>query len=254
MSTLLRDTQIIFFRAVQISLRDPIWIIFGLFQPLCFLLLFAPLLEKLTTNPAFGSEHALLIFAPGLLGMIGLYGTSFVGFSLIDDIRTGVIERLKVTPMNRTALFLGRALRDISMLMIQSLFLLSVAIALGLRVPILGASLSLLIVALIGFSMATLSYTIAYIIQSDDGLAPIMNFLLLPLQLLAGIMLPLSLAPQWLQTIALANPLYHAINAMRALFFGHYFDNAVFLGFGSMSLVALLLFFGAKKVFNQVSE
>src|SRR5579859_3505776 len=113
---LMYDTALIFHRSLQRTLRNPVWIFFGLFQPLCFLLLFAPLLEKLTSNPAFGSDNSLTVFTPGLLIMIALYGTSFVGFGFIDDIRSGVIERFRVTPINRTALLLGRVLRDVFIL------------------------------------------------------------------------------------------------------------------------------------------
>src|ERR1700730_8599789 len=70
---LLYDTRLIFLRSLQITLRNPVWIVFGLFQPLCFLLLFAPLLEKIAGNPAFGSSNSLTVFTPGLLIMIALY-------------------------------------------------------------------------------------------------------------------------------------------------------------------------------------
>ncbi len=39
--------------------------------------------------------------------------------------------------------------------------------------------------------------------------------------LLSGILLPLTLAPSWLRTIASINPLAHAVDATRALINGH---------------------------------
>jgi ABC-2 type transport system permease protein len=58
------------------------------------------------------------------------------------------------------------------------------------------------------------------------------NFFLLPAQLLAGVTLPLTLAPKWLQIIAFFNSLSHAVAPSRALSHGLYTDVVVFQGFG----------------------
>lgn len=251
---LLRDTSLIFARSLQITVRQPVWIIFGLFQPLCFLLLFAPLLEKLTNNPDFGNTNSLTVFTPGLLIMIALYGTAFVGFGLIDDIRSGVIERFRVTPLNRTALLLGRVLRDICVLAVQATFLLILAWMLGLSATFWGVLLSYGLVMLVGFTIATASYCAAFVLQSEDALAPMINFFLLPIQLLAGITLPLTLAPLWLQRIAFFNPFSHAVSAARLLFVGDYVNQTVALGFSSMILVSILTFYGASRLFRNNAE
>lgn len=250
---LMRDTALIFHRSLQRTLRNPVWIFFGLFQPLCFLLLFAPLLETLTSNPAFGSDNSLNIFTPGLLIMIALFATSFVGFGFIDDIRSGVIERFRVTPINRVALLLGRTLRDVFILFFQTTFLIVLAWLFGLKAPLLGILLSYGLVMLVGFTMSTISYTIALILQSEDALAPAINFFLLPLQLLAGIMLPLTLAPSWLQTVALFNPFAHAVSGSRALFEGNYIDASVFWAYGSMLFVSALVFFWGSCLFKKAN-
>lgn len=251
---LIRDTALIFARSLQKTWRNPVWILFGMFQPLCFLLLFAPLLEKLSGNPAFGQGNSLAIFVPGLLIMLALFGTAFVGFGFIDDRREGVIERFRVTPINRVALLLGRVLRDVFILVLQSIFLIILAWFLGLTASWLGILLSLLLVMLIGFTMSTISYCAALILQSEDALAPAINFFLLPLQLLAGITLPLTLAPLWLQRIASFNPLSHAVTASRALFAADYANTAILWGFGSMLIAATIVFCFASNLFKKAAE
>lgn len=251
---LLKDTSLIFARSLQIAFRNPVWLAFGLFQPLCFLLLFAPLLEKLTNTPGFGNTNSLAVFTPGLLIMLALYGTAFVGFGLIDDIRAGVIERFRVTPINRTALLLGRVLRDIFILIIQATFLVALAWVLGLSASGLGIFLSYGLVILVAFTVSIASYSAALVLQSEDALAPMINFFLLPIQLLAGITLPLTLAPDWLQKIAFFNPLAHAVSAARALFAGDFHNTAVVTGCSSMILVALVTFYFAARLFKKTSE
>src|ERR1700716_2273857 len=110
---LLKDTWIVFVRYVQILLGNPAWIIIGGVQPLLYLLLFAPLLKSIAATPGFPSGGAYNVFVPGFLIQLGLFGASGVGFNLIAELRFGVVERMRVTPVSRLALLLGRALRDI---------------------------------------------------------------------------------------------------------------------------------------------
>ncbi|KKR95941.1 MAG: ABC-2 type transporter [candidate division TM6 bacterium GW2011_GWE2_41_16] len=70
--------------------------------------------------------------------MTAMYGTAFGGFCLIDDIRSGGIERFRVTPISRLALLLGRFLRDVFFLIVQSIFILILVWFFGLSAPLAG--------------------------------------------------------------------------------------------------------------------
>src|SRR3954453_12089423 len=80
---LLRDTWLIFPRHLRATLRNPVWVIVGLTQPLYFLILFAPLLDTIARAPGFPAGSSLNTFVPGLLSQLGFFGTAFVGFGLI---------------------------------------------------------------------------------------------------------------------------------------------------------------------------
>src|SRR5208337_2802544 len=151
--TLLRDTKLMFIRNMQHTLRSPVFVFVSMFQPLMYLLLFMPLLNGLGTVPGIKSGEAVDVFIPGLLVLEALFGTAFVGFSLIDDIRSGVIERFLVTPAKRPSILLGRVLRDAVILLLQCALITLVAIPFGLNVNVYGFSLSLILYALIGITM-----------------------------------------------------------------------------------------------------
>ena len=155
---------------------------------------------------------------PGLLIQLGLFGAGFVGFGLIAEVRYGVIERLRVTPVSRLALLLGRALRDVVVLLIQAVLLVACAIPFGLHVNLVGLAVMLGLLVLLGLLMVSVSYALALWLGNEDSLAPLLNTITLPLLLLSAVLLPLSLAPGWLQVAALLNPLSHAVEAARALF------------------------------------
>lgn len=62
----------------------------------------------------------------------------------------------------------------------------------------------------------------------------------LPILLLSGILLPLSLAPPWLRRVAWVNPLIHIVTAERAVFNGHFADSAVVAGLLLSAALAVL--------------
>ena len=85
------------------------------------------------------------------------------------------------------------------MLLAQSLVLLGVAWLMGLRAGVPGVAVALVLVALIGVMSASCSYALALVLKDENSFAPTMNFFVLPLLLLSGILLPLTLAPGWMQ-------------------------------------------------------
>src|SRR5258708_16792150 len=210
---LLRDIWLMFQRYLEVLLRNPPWVVIGGLHPVMYLVLFAPLLKAMAATPGFPPGGAYNVFVPGLLIQLGLFGASGVGFGLIAEIRAGVIERFRVTPVSRFALVLGRALRDILTLVVEGLILLLLSIPCGLQTSIAGVVVLLALVALIGLGMASIAYACALWLRSEDAYAPLVFSVSLPLLLLSGVLLPLSLAPKWLQNIAAANPLSYAVQA-----------------------------------------
>ena len=236
----LQDTWTIFHYNMRNTLRNPIFVIMGLFQPLCFLFLFAPLLTELSQTSYFSGSNALSIFIPGLLIMMGLYGPSYLGFKLIDEVRIGLIERLWVSPVSRLSLVLGRALRDVIILLCQALLLLILAYFKGLEASLTGILLSLGLTMLVGITLSSCSYILALMFKEEEALAATINFFVLPLQLLSGITLPLTLAPAWLKTVANFNPLSHTVDGARALFTGNFTNTSVIISFVLMLVLATL--------------
>ena len=236
---ILRDTWLVFGRYLGLFLRNPVWVVIGVVQPLLYLLLFAPLLKSIAAMPGFPPGGAYNVFVPGLLIQLGLFGASGVGFSLIAELRFGVVERLRVTPVSRLALLLGRALRDILTLLIKSLLLVLVALPFGLHIHPVGLLVMLGLLALIGLLFASVSYALALWLKSEDAFAPLLFTATLPLLLLSGVLLPLNLAPGWLRAIANANPLAYAVDAARALFNNHPGDPSVVKGVLIMAVLAV---------------
>ncbi|MBX7269161.1 ABC transporter permease [Micromonospora sp. Llam7] len=232
---LARDTWLIFQRQLNLLLRNPVWVFVGVFQPVMYLLLFAPLLK-----PALGAPtqaEAYKIFVPGLLVLLAIFGGLFQGFGLIAELRAGVIERSRVTPVSRLALLLGRSLRDVVSLLTQAVIITLLALLFDLRVFIGDLLLAYLMLALIALMTSAVSYGVALKVKSEDALAPLMNTVAQPVLLLSGILLPLAFAPGWLQGVAKWNPFSWAVDGTRALFNGDIGDDRVWQG---LTIIAVL--------------
>ncbi|MFC9786691.1 ABC transporter permease [Rhodococcus sp. NPDC127528] len=236
-----RETGLIFWSHLRASLRNPLWVLIGLSQPILYLVLFGPLLEGVSGSVGAGTDP-WLVFTPGLIIQIGLFGSMFAGFSMVYELRAGIIERQRVTPASRSALLLGRVLKDMVVLMVQATILVLVAVLLfDLRPNVLGFVLTLVLVAIIAAGMSSASYALALATRSEDSLASVLNMVSVPLLLLSGILLPMTLGPGWLQTLARINPLSHTVDAARALFRGDFGSSDVYVGTAVTVVLAVVL-------------
>jgi hypothetical protein len=123
-SAAIDDAATILVRQVLPTLREPFGLVFGMLQPLVFLVFFGPLLSGVVEVPGMGAFDAgdtWLWFVPAVLLMLALFGTTGTGYMMLTEMQTGSHERLMVTPMNRTAMLAGRVLNDVATLLAQSL-------------------------------------------------------------------------------------------------------------------------------------
>ncbi|MGI8588264.1 MAG: ABC transporter permease [Chloroflexia bacterium] len=245
MAKFLHETWILLIANIRVSLRSVVWVVIGLFQPVCYLLLFAPLLDSLKRVPGFPAGGTYNVFTPGLLVMMAIFSTGFSGFSMLAWLRAGVVERLRVTPVSRLAILFSMVIRDVLTLLVQSTLLLVMALLLGLRPDWAGLLLLLPLIVLIGVAMASLSYGLALLLKDEGALASAVNFLAIPLLLLSGITLPLTLAPSIIQNIAKANPFAYAVDAARATVNGHLDDTSVLIAFIIFAVLTVLTLYWA---------
>lgn len=239
--TFLRDTGLIFWSQLRANLRNPLWVIIGVMQPIIYLVLFGPLVKGVSGSFGPGADP-WKILTPALVIQIGLFGALFVGFGIVAELRAGVIERQRVTPAARGALLLGRVLKDMTVLVVQALVLVAVAAAaFGLRPDPLGLVLSLLLIAVMGAGLAAASYALGLWARSEDTLASLLNSVSVPVMLLSGILLPMTVGPKWLQDIARINPYSHTVDAARALFRGDFATHDVYVGTAVTLVFSLIL-------------
>ncbi len=222
---LARATWLTFQYEVQQMVSSPLAIAFTLLQPITYLLFFTPFLKSVLNVSSYGA--AFQIYVPSLFCSMGLFGGLFAGFALLGAMREGVITRFRVTPMSRVGLLLGRELMYVVLIGIQAAVISVLALALGLRLPPANFVLALILLAMMMLLGVSISYVLAILVPNETALANLTNGVAQPLSLLAGVLVPLSVAPLWIRDVALWNPFAWAANGMRALFQGHIGDQVV---------------------------
>ncbi|HET6152843.1 MAG TPA: ABC transporter permease [Marmoricola sp.] len=239
----LRECFIVFRRQLRMNLRNPAWVIIGMLQPVLYLLLFGPLLKGLVKS--LGYANAYTFFVPGLLVQLGIFGAFFAGFSLIGEWREGVIEAERVTPASRTALLVGRLARDVLQLFVQALILVLLGWALGMSAPIKGVVFGIALTLVVGGACAAASNALGLATKSEDVMAPIINMVMMPVLLLSGILLPMTVGPKWLLNTSDFMPFRHIVDAVRTSFLGDFDGSEMLWGTSwALLLCALAVWWG----------
>ncbi|SEM38461.1 ABC transporter permease [Nonomuraea pusilla] len=236
-----RETWLLFRHHLRVTLRQKAGVAFGMIQPLLFLVLFGPIFATI------GTWETLV---PGLMVQLALMSTGLAGFGVVFERSSGVLERMRVTPASRLALLLGRVLGNAVTMTVQALLLVAVGYAFGLRAPAAGLLAGLALVVVLGVSLAALSYAVALTID-ENLFAPVMSTAVVPLVLLSGAFLPMSMAPGWLDALSRVSPFRYTLEALRDLFAGHYATGAVAAGAAVTAAFAVAGLAVGTKVFNR---
>lgn len=236
---------------IMSTLRNPAIAFIGIGQPLLYLLLFGPLLRNLSELGGETAAGAYQIFIPALFIQLALFGGAFVGISLVTEYRSGSLERIFATPVPRSSVLAGKVVRDVIVLLIETLLVAGASYLLGFRSSLGGLLACLGLVLLVSVAMSSLSYLLAITSKSEEALSGVFNALLLPLVLLAGVMLPMTLAPSWLHTLSRFNPLTYIVDASRASGAGVFDDGQIALGYTVGALLATGSFLLAAKAFRR---
>lgn len=213
---IIQDTWFLLAKYLKITWRMPIWTLFGLIQPLLWLLIFGELFKNLANLPGFPTKSYLAFLTPGILIMTVLFGSSWSGVSLLREMTYGILEKTLVSPVSRTSIVLSRVLHTAITVLIQVILLLAVAAMLGGGLPVgVGALLTFFVVILLAVGFSSLSNGLALLIKREEPLVVVGNMLTLPLLFFSPALVPLEFMPEWMRWVSRLNPATHAVEAIR---------------------------------------
>jgi ABC-2 type transport system permease protein len=250
-----RDIGLLFQRYLTQLLRNPVWLVVGFSTPILYLALFTPLLKNAIGAGSPPGVNVLDLFLPGILSLLAFATGMSSGYKTIFELKGGVIERLRVTPASRFSILTGPILATMVMMFVFDAVFDAVVVAVGagfgfsvhwLGLAVLAVLLGLLMIITAAFSVATALAT-----KEISGFAATVNGINLPVLLLAGILLPISLGPTWMRVLAHFNPLYYLVQAARVLASGTLAGTAVWQALAVLVPLCALVLAWATSVFRK---
>lgn len=213
-------------RWVRKTVRNPSAAFLELFLALFALLLFSSVFGDLgrvgLDRNGFRGVSYVTFLLPAVLVQVSMGAAITSGLGMVEDLRTGMFEKVVVSPMRWPAVVAGKALADLGRIAVHLLVLLAVGVAMGAHVEtgLLGVAGILLVCLLFASWYMALSNALALTLRDEEALDAAGNVLLFPLLFLSSGFLPLGALPATVRTIARVNPVTYAVDAVRALVVG----------------------------------
>ncbi len=213
------DTLTITRRNLIVWLRIPAYLMFTLVQPVMFVLLFRYVFGG-AIRVASGSYVDFLM--PGIIGQTAGFASFATAIALAQELKKGVIDRLKSMPMARSAVLAGRLVADTLRMFITILVLIAVGYAVGFRFSN-GAFLAVAMVVLatvFGLAICCISAWTGLAIGDEETVQAFGLIWVFPLTFLSSAFVPIATMPGWLQAFAKNQPVSNVIDTMRAMAIG----------------------------------
>ena len=211
--------------------------------------------------PGTGEGSYISFLAPGIIGMILLFASMGAGMNLLWDKEFGFLKEIMVAPVKRHTIILGKTAGGVTTALIQGLVILILALPLGLKLTgiypqftitgfILGFLAAIGFMVLIGFTFVGLGVSFASRMKDFHGFQLIWNFILFPVFLLSGALLPLDSFPGWLKPVAYANPLTYGVDGLRASLTGAS-AMPIFIDFTALIISSAIMIFIGVYLFSR---
>jgi ABC-2 type transport system permease protein len=206
-------------RSIVRTLRQPAYVIPPLIFPTLLVTVNAAGLRPSTVLRGFPT-HSFLAFAIAVPFIQGaLFSTMNAGTDLARDIQTGFLNRLALTPMRGSALLVGHMAGVMVLGLIQSIFYLCFALAVGVRFSsgVGGAFVILALASLIAAAFGMLGAFLALRTGSGEAIQATFPFLFVFL-FISSMNTPRDLiAVHWFRVAATINPVSYLIEGVRSL-------------------------------------
>ena len=235
------DLWLLIGRSVRVMVREPWAIVPNLAISLFFLLVYNGGLSGIAQIPAFKGASYLSFILPVALVSGSVGGAGAAGQALIRDLESRYFTKLRLTPASRTALVAAPMIAGMLQLVVQTILILLVAMAMGLRVP--GGALAAVGVVLLagGWGLGFAGYAVATALRSGSGrTAQAATFVFFPLLFLSDTFVPMPMIRAgWLRVAARINPTTYVFDAMRDLLSPHMAMAPILRGLAAVVALAL---------------
>jgi ABC transporter DrrB family efflux protein len=217
------DTLTMARRNLLVWTRVPAYIVFTVIQPVMFVLLFAFVFGG--AIPVKGTTYVNYLM-PGIIGQTAAFASFGTAIALAQELKKGVIDRLRSMPMARSAVLAGRLVADTGRMVVTILIIVAVGYAVGFRFQNgFGPAIAMVVLATVfGLSICVIAAFTGLAIGDEESVQAFGLIWLFPLTFVSSAFVPIQSMPGWLQAFAKHQPVTAVVDAMRALALGEPFS------------------------------
>ncbi|MFD8701515.1 ABC transporter permease [Kitasatospora sp. NPDC059648] len=222
LSATLHDSWVVAKRNLRRMSRIPEIVVFGLMQPVMFVLLFSYVMGGAIKIPGANSSSDTYIqfLMAGIFAQTVTFATAGASAGIAEDMTKGLVDRFRSLPMARSAVLVGRTLADLCQTAFTLVVLALVALAVGWRIHdgVLGALGAFGLLLLLGYAFSWIGALIGLSVRSPEAATSAGLIWLFPLTFVSNAFVPVSSMPDWLRGVAYWNPFSATVQACRDLF------------------------------------
>lgn len=213
------DTLVLARRNLLVWARVPAYLVFTVIQPVMFVLMFRYVFGGAINVPGGNYVNFLM---PGIIGQTAAFASFATAIALAQELKKGVIDRLRSMPMARSAVLTGRLLADTGRMLVTILIIVAVGYAVGFRFSngVIPAILMIVLATVFGLAICLIAAFTGLAIGDEESVQAFGLIWLFPITFLSSAFVPISSMPGWLQAFANNQPVTYVINTMRALALG----------------------------------
>ncbi len=211
------DIHVIAKRNVIKIKRVPEVLVFVLLSPIMFVLLFAYVFGNSIDIP--GTTYREFLIA-GIFAQTVLFGATFTGAGIAEDMQKGIIDRFRSLPMSRSAVLAGRTASDVvyNVLSVAIMSLTGLAVGWRIRGSVLEAIGGFALLLLFAYAVSWIMAYVALLVPSVEVINNASFMVIFPLTFVANTFVPSDQLPGPLRAFAEWNPVSSVTQAARELF------------------------------------
>ncbi|HEX7187893.1 MAG TPA: ABC transporter permease [Actinomycetes bacterium] len=220
MSTLteaVADASVITKRNLIKIKRVPDLVVWTTMMPIMFVLLFAYVFGGAIEVPGVGYREFLIA---GIFAQTVVFGATFTGYSVAEDLQKGIIDRFRSLPMAPSAVLFGRTVSDVAINVISLVIMSLTGLIVGWRVhtSVLEALGGFLLILAFAYAISWVTAYVALLVRTPEVVNNASFVVIFPLTYIANTFVPSQTLPGPLKTFAEWNPISAVTQAAREAF------------------------------------
>lgn len=213
------DAWVITRRNLRKILRVPDVLVFTTLSPIMFVLLFAYVFGNAIGTQDTGVDYKEFL-VPGIFAQTVVFGATFTGYSLAEDLQKGIVDRFRSLPMSSSSVVLGRTVADIGINIVSLVVMALTGLVVGWRIrsSVLDALAGFVVLLVFAFAVSWIMASVALLVRTPEVVNNASFIVIFPVTFIANTFVSISNLPGPLATFANWNPVSSVCQAARELF------------------------------------